>query len=113
MRSLPRAAASAKALLTSSRWLYHHSASIGVQTGGYYFGVIEIESTSWQEQKEIDVAVSASGWGAKANLSVSEKLEAVTKTYLTGGVCAMARTALLTCGIALFGVLTQTRTLDR
>ena len=55
----------------------------GLVTGGAYFGVIEIDSTSSREQEDIAVAVSASGWGAEAEVSVSKKLEAITKNMST------------------------------
>ena len=47
--------------------LYGTEFLAGVQLGGYYYGVIEIESTSTQEQNSIAIAVSASGWGARAD----------------------------------------------
>jgi microcystin-dependent protein len=46
----------------------------GWVTGGCYFGILEISSTSSEEQKIIAASVSGSGWGFKANASVSERI---------------------------------------
>ena len=50
----------------------------GIIPGSYYFGVIEIESTTESQQQDISVAVSASGWGASADVSFASKLAEVT-----------------------------------
>lgn len=51
----------------------------GIRRGGYYYGVIEVESTSAAEQKDIAVAVSGSGWGVSANAKVAERLNRATE----------------------------------
>jgi hypothetical protein len=51
----------------------------GVQLGGYYYGVIEIESVSSEEQQQIAVAVSGSGWGVSVDVTVSQKLAKATE----------------------------------
>lgn len=58
--------------------VYGTSFLAGVKRGGYYFGLIEIESTSAEEQRAIAVAVSGSGWGVSADLSVSQRIERVS-----------------------------------
>jgi len=50
-------------------------------TGGYFFGVIEIESTTNQQQKEIQAAVAASGWGANIGVDAKNNLTSVLSHY--------------------------------
>jgi MAC/Perforin domain len=54
-----------------------------VKTGGRFYGMILIESTTAEEQEKIAVAVSASGWGAKVNGKLEKELQEVTENHKT------------------------------
>jgi hypothetical protein len=51
----------------------------GVRKGGAYFGIIEIETMTGNEQQEVAAAVSASGCGGKASANISDRLQKVTE----------------------------------
>lgn len=77
--------------------LYGDEFLSGFITGGYYFGVIQVNSTSEAKQREIAVAVAGSGWGASADASVASRLQSVTESlekevvvYRNGGDSSQA-----------------------
>lgn len=66
----PRLRPEAKALLIERGWeafikTYGTEYMSAVSTGGSYYGLIHIDSTTKQEQENIKIAVSASGFGAE------------------------------------------------
>ncbi|MFO7663451.1 MAG: hypothetical protein R6X18_12775 [Chloroflexota bacterium] len=60
--------------------LYGEEFLSGFITGGYYFGIIQIHSTSEAKQQEIAAAVAGSGWGATGDASVAVRLQSVTES---------------------------------
>jgi microcystin-dependent protein len=60
--------------------LYGDEFLSGFVTGGYYFGIIQVHSTSEAKQREIATAVAGSGWGVSADASVASRLQSVTET---------------------------------
>ncbi|KIG12270.1 hypothetical protein DB30_01746 [Enhygromyxa salina] len=52
---------------------------VGEVSGGAYYGVIDIASTTSDKQREIAAQVSGSGWGASADASVAQRMRAVSE----------------------------------
>jgi hypothetical protein len=55
----------------------------GITTGGVYYGVIEIESTSQKQQDDIAVAVSGSGWGVSTDTKISTSIATASQKATT------------------------------
>jgi hypothetical protein len=77
--------------------LYGDEFLSGFITGGYYFGIIQVHSTSEAKQREIAAAVAGSGWGASGDASVASRLQSVTESmekevvvYRNGGDSSQA-----------------------
>jgi hypothetical protein len=60
--------------------LYGDEFLSGFITGGYYFGIIQVHSTSEAKQQEIAAAVAGNGWGVTGDASVTSRLQSVTES---------------------------------
>jgi hypothetical protein len=86
--SRPRLTDEARRLLESRGWdafeqSYGPEYMSGVSTGGYYYGLIHIQTRSQEEREETRVRISASGgWGtgsASGNASLNQTLREITR----------------------------------